>query len=437
MTDLQLSLVLSGLVMIFLIYGFNRWQEFRYKKKMTKAFAKHHQDVLLNTPKNMVRHGSGTLSERYEPAFVQEQESFSEPASLSESETFDSEKHPPAGGTQEKNNQPQQTIPFLFESSTLHQEELEEKGTIRQSQVTQDWSSHPQESFSSSSLRETDKSSQTHHVTRRLADVDRDASLNPDFYFIAEVYAQSPIEAATIPILSAAKRVRCIGLRADQHWEVVTDGSLGRYSELKIGLQLVDRQGPINAEDMSAFSQTIELFAEEQHAKVNFTPRLSKIEKAVELDQFCADTDVQVGLNIMADFPLSLEQIGLFAEQENMTLAGDGAFHFTDEHGNTLFSLTNQGEGKSFTPNFLGETRMISFVLSVPLVSNGGEAFDYMCELASVLSSLLGGVMVDDNQHLLSVEGLKCIRQEIIEIQNKMQKRGLIAGSMMARQLYG
>lgn len=405
MTDLQLGLVLSGLVVIFVIYGFNRWQEFQYKKKVAKAFAKHHQDVLLHTPKNMVRHGvSGPISARYEPSFLEENDENADKNEELSPKLFTTESTEPSLLLQE-NGFTQKTMPFLFDQADTDIIE--------------------------------DEHIESNHLSRRVADIDRDASLNPTFYFIAEVHANTPIEAATIPILSAAKRVRCIGLRADQQWEVVTDGSLGRYSELKIGLQLVDRQGPISAEDINAFSQTIQLFADEQQASTVFSPRLQKIEMAVELDQFCAETDMQVGLNLSADFPLSLEKIALFAEQENMILSGDGAFHFTDESGNTLFSLTNQGEGKGFTPNLLGEARAISFVLDVPLATNGEQVFDRMCQLASELSSLLGAKLIDDNQQPLSPEGLLLIRHEIREIQYKMQKKGVGAGSPMARQLYG
>jgi FtsZ-interacting cell division protein ZipA len=413
MTDLQVGLIVGGLVIIGAIYGLNWWQEHRYKKTTAKTFAKNHPDVLLTMPKNMVRAGvENQATQRYEPSFAadgQEDEALPETTTSGEFQpalvqhtTYQDKADPPipSPGLLQIDRDKDRTI--------KHELSLEEKETS---------------SLSSLPLRS------------RAFDLERDAFLSPAFHFIAEIHAKTPINATLMPILSAAKRVRCLGLRADKQWEVITEGSLGHYDELKIGLQLVDRQGAVTQEDINAFCQTIQLFADECEANVIFPHRAQKLQQAQELDQFCAETDVQIGLNLKANANLSLEKIAAFAEQEKMTLAADGAFHLTDESGNTLFSLVNQ-DGQQFTPNFLGETRAISFVLDVPRVAHGGEVFDHMCQLAWQLAEVLQAELVDDKQQTLTAQSLALIRQELVHMQNKMQTKDIEAGSTIALQLY-
>jgi hypothetical protein len=422
MTDLQVGLIVGGLVIIVAVYGLNRWQEYRYKKTAAKAFAKNHPDVLLNTPKNMVRPGvDAQATQRYEPSFasaVQEIDN-KEPT----------EKAGPIGPHYSASSKTGNDAQAVEEQVNIISSAGQNVGVEK-------------EDLSIATIKNElipgaiDPISPSYTALRfRSSDVDRDISLNMAFYFIAEIHAKAPISATAMPILSAAKRIRCLGLRPDKQWEVITEGSLGQYDELKIGLQLVDRQGPVTTEDISAFCQTVQIFADECEASAIFPQRSQKIHQAQELDQFCAETDVQIGLNLKAKSDLSLEKIAAFAEQENMTLAADGAFHLTDESGNTLFSLINQ-HGQHFTPNFLGETRAISFVLDVPRVAQGGEVFDHMCKLAWHLAEELHAELVDDNQQPLTAQSLALIRHELVQMQNKMQARDIEAGSAIALQLY-
>lgn len=419
MTDLQLGLIIGGVAIIVAVYGLNRWQEFRYKKMAAKAFAKNHPDVLLNTPKNRVRHGvDSSPSIRYEPSFT---DPLNQDVAIDETRIAAEHVHP------------QETISFIFDTPASLDliESAKEEGVMSDKAGLAEIPSTVEEEAPN-----LEKTYQPQYSLRREYESDRDIALEPPFYFIAEVTTDSPIDAATMPIFSAAKRVRCIGLRADQHWELVTESSLGRYNALKIGLQLVDRQGPVTGEDIDAFCQTIQLFATESEAKVIFPLRLQKIDAANKLDQFCASTDMQVAINLRADANLSLKNIAHFAETENMVLSADGAFHRTDENGNTLFCLINQFNKGVFTPNFLDETRLISFVLDVPRVVNGAEIFDQMCALAVALGDSLGAELVDDNHQILTQDGLAFIRRELIKMQKKMHAKGIVAGSTIARQLY-
>jgi hypothetical protein len=83
MTDLQLGSLIVGGVIVATVYAFNWWQEYRYRKQASKAFARNESDALLDVPKNMVRTGEAVRMEpsleRTEPIADRFEPQFSEP----------------------------------------------------------------------------------------------------------------------------------------------------------------------------------------------------------------------------------------------------------------------------------------------------------------------------------------------------------------------
>ncbi len=68
MTDLQASLMAIGGTIVVGVITYNKWQEFKAKKSVQRAFSSEHDDVLMNSE-------SGTdyaADERHEPAFMPE-----------------------------------------------------------------------------------------------------------------------------------------------------------------------------------------------------------------------------------------------------------------------------------------------------------------------------------------------------------------------------
>jgi len=62
MTDLQVSLIAIGGVIVVGLFSFNKWQEWRAKKSVENAFSSLQQDVLM-------REGGPGAVERHEPVF--------------------------------------------------------------------------------------------------------------------------------------------------------------------------------------------------------------------------------------------------------------------------------------------------------------------------------------------------------------------------------
>lgn len=62
MTELQISLMAIGGTIVVGVITYNKWQEYKARKSVQKAFSSEHDDVLMNP-------GAGTAEARHEPSF--------------------------------------------------------------------------------------------------------------------------------------------------------------------------------------------------------------------------------------------------------------------------------------------------------------------------------------------------------------------------------
>lgn len=65
MTDLQASLMIIGGTILVGVITYNKWQEYKAKKSVQRAFSSEHDDVLMNPATN-----AGTTDGRHEPTLV-------------------------------------------------------------------------------------------------------------------------------------------------------------------------------------------------------------------------------------------------------------------------------------------------------------------------------------------------------------------------------
>ncbi|WP_375591544.1 cell division protein ZipA C-terminal FtsZ-binding domain-containing protein [Chitiniphilus eburneus] len=381
MTDLQLgSLIVAGAI-VGAVYLFNWWQEYRYRKNTQRAFARNQPDVLMDTPKNMVRGG-----ERFEPA-------------LDEPTRFEPPVSPTSTMAPPEPAEPQYTAP----------------------QFAPQYDAEP---------------AAAPVVPRQRDDDDSDALaeslLDPALDFIAEVHARENIPASDVPRFPAPKRNQSIGRTESEHWEQVSTSSGASYSELRIALQLADRQGALSGEQLNAFCMAVQQFADAHDAIATFPQRAAKLAAARELDEFCASVDVLIGLNVAsAGRPFPLERVRLLAENAGLSRASDGTFVYKSDSGKTLFALSNQNQGP------LGPTSEgLTLLFDVPRVAGGLAVFDYLSDFAQQLAGSLGGTLVDDNGRPLAAASLDNIRRQLARLYATMDDRGIAPGSVSALRLF-
>lgn len=236
-----------------------------------------------------------------------------------------------------------------------------------------------------------------------------------------------------------SKRIIWVGFNESTgEWDVLADDSPVEYRRLRIGAQMADRQGAISDAELSVFHTAMRQLAEEFMAVADLPTRKSALEEAWALDRFCADVDIQIGINVVATsqaFPGT--KIRALAEAAGMTLGGDGVFLRRDDDGRILYCLYNQGS----TPFSVESMKTVSchgltFLLDVPRVPNGDRVFSQMADLARRFADALHGVVVDDNRHPLTDTQLEPIRKQVGQYQAAMASRGLVAGSSLSLRLF-
>jgi len=379
MSDLQTSLLAIGAVVVLGVYLFNRWQEHKLKRCTDEAFNAGHGDVLQDVA--------------YAPA---------------------------ASGRIE---------PSLG-SVNARQEE------VVQSDLDEEKAAYA-EPFKLKVPSDLDAD--------QVANASQPNNLDPAIEFIIHIHPGEPVATSALAevmesLRNLEKPVRWAGLNEISGvWEVVSPEQNTSYIELATGLQLADRNGSVSEAQLEKFYGAVQTFASQQMAVIDCPDKQAALLDAADLDKFCLEVDVLIGLNVVAqsgiNFPAT--KIRTLAEVAGMTLEREGVFHYRNEHGISLYSLCNQ-ESSPFTLEDVKNmsTHGVTLLFDVPRVPDGLQVFDQMTALGRKLANSLGGMLVDDNIRPLSDTGIDKIRQQLASIYKKMEAKQISAGSMRALKLF-
>lgn len=215
-------------------------------------------------------------------------------------------------------------------------------------------------------------------------------------------------------------------------WKRIAQGDTGTYEAFQTALQLVSRAGVARESDLIEFRSEVENLAVALGATVA-APELKRvIARARELDQFCADTDIQVALNLIAGIGDSISSANLDAavRAAGLERAAEGAYVLRDAEGNLLYTVSPAAEANQ------GEFSKIGFYLDVPRVREIGKTYESMARLAGQLAAGLEGTLVDDNGRPLDEKSLAAIGAELDTVRQALERRGLPPGGSLALRLF-
>ena len=272
-----------------------------------------------------------------------------------------------------------------------------------------------------------------------IADVPR-----PEIDYIVEIRAGEFIAIEKLVRMQQSlpgliRRISFGGLNyQSKAWEaMMLDDAI--YTSVRVALQLVDRTGPVNEEQMRAFGEAVKNTAAEIAAFAEMPEFAPALERAVVLDKFCADVDVVVGINVIANSGQAFHgtKIRALAEAAGLQLQLGGVFQCHDDQGTPLYSLDNQ-ESEPFLIDRIRNitTPGITFLLDVPRVANGLRVFDKMVAMSRSFADSLDGTLADDNRVMLNDSGIDRIRAQLRAIYGAMEQRGIEAGSPLALRLF-
>lgn len=289
----------------------------------------------------------------------------------------------------------------------------------------------------------TSSFSETAHVAAELAAQPQGASgLDAQTEFITRLKFASPAFTSYAGLLGSLRRigkpVRSFGLRPDGVWEALTGNPRNAYSQMELGLQLADRGGAVAQDQLDAFCRTLYTFAADAGGAVICPDKEEALARASELDMFCMNVDVLMGLNVVAAdaHPFTSEAIHTAAAGAGLTLERDGVYHARDANGQSLFTLINQEEtpfpqdGRGLT------THGVTLLFDVPRVADGVNVFDRMTEFGYSLADRLSGRLVDDNGRAVSNDSLNRDRDRLVEFYTRMQRQNIPAGGERALRLF-
>ncbi|MDP2881006.1 MAG: cell division protein ZipA C-terminal FtsZ-binding domain-containing protein [Azonexus sp.] len=423
MTELQIGLIGLGATAVVGVFGYNKWQEYRQRKLAEAVLKPHHADILLGDgPKASPQ---PAVAERSEPEFPVDT-----PAPGNERvEPVFVDLHPTLPSADMIAAADEASVPkapvFEIPAAPVEPMPLPEAAPLPM-------------------------------FAQAPADIPDDAPeipagalppelLDPRLEFIVAMELVEPVSAIDIihsqrpALVRLSKPVHWIGYNErTREWERLAPDSELKLRRLRVGLQLVNRQGPLSDGDMTIFTNAMNALADELMAVADM-PSSRVLDQAAEIDQFCAAVDLEIGLNLVSrGSAFTGTKIRALAEAAGMVLGLGGVFTRYDDNGRVLFSLQNF-ESTQFSADTLRTltTHGLTFLLDVPRVDHGERTFTQMIEIAKRFADTLNGALVDDNRQPLSDSQLDHIRREFIgKPQATMASYGLTAGSPQALRLF-
>ena len=241
-------------------------------------------------------------------------------------------------------------------------------------------------------------------------------------------------------LLGLSKPVRWFGLNdAENRWFELGPDSSGACHWFCVALQLVDRRGSIGEADFMRFSGGVQRVADAVMLLPPGLPaRAETLHNATEVDRFCADVDVQIGVNVVAAVrPFEGRELEKLTRRHGLTLGTDGSFRARTDDGLTLFTLSNLDGGPFVAERMTAlASTGVTLVIDVPCVPDGVAAFDRMMAFASELAQQFDAKVVDDNRAPFGAESADLIRGQIRQFQARMSEYGMPAGGALARRLF-
>lgn len=379
MTDLQTSLMAIGGTIVVGVVTYNKWQEYKTRKSVEKAFSNEHDDVLMN------------------------------PAVAPSTIPGQADRHEP-------------TLSF---SSHGQAAALAEEGADQLAG----------ESIVETPVEQTHTHSVAANPTIPASESYKDLPVDEVVDCIVPLSMAAPARGdKLLPKLQSLrhvgnKPVHFIGQDEEGTWDAIVHG--GVYSALMAGVQLANRSSTLNEIEYSEFIMKLRQIADDIDAEPDVPDMSDVMSAARSLHQFVSEYDAQLSVNVQSKgAPWEINALLAALERQGFDLRPDGRLVMPDGDGGALFTL-------STNVTLSGETTArLTLLLDVPRVAPSRNGFGALTACARVLAGRLGGTVVDDGGQPLKDAALEEIAGQVNAFYRHMEDAGIAAGSVRALRLF-
>ena len=400
MTDLQMTLFGAGGVFIVGVFSYNKWQEYKAKKSVERAFSNDHDDVLMRSgpaPAPASAPAAPSVPEaRHEP-------SFDLGGAVAAAATGQGEAGADGGSGEMADPAPH----------TVSDHAGADSGAVR---------------------TEPSIAARAEHPATPAAEL-ATSLVDPLIDCLLPLALEAPVRGDKIlPVLQTLrlvgnKPIHYIGLHVNGDWEPITHG--GVYTQLQGGVQMASRTTALNELEYSELVTRLRGMADEIGAEPEIPDMIEVMAEARNLHRFVAGHDAQLGVNLHTNgAPWAISTLIGALEKQGFDVRPDGRFVMPDGEGGFLFSLSTNVTLAEET------TARLTLLLDVPCVTPARDGFGAMVACARSLVGRLDATIVDDGNQALSDQALADIAGQVQEFYQEMEAADIPAGSPRALRLF-
>jgi len=221
--------------------------------------------------------------------------------------------------------------------------------------------------------------------------------------------------------------------------EIALGDDLGATIDRVLRIQAVDARGPASKAQFQQLLANAQRAADQVGGQATAPEPTAASETAASLHAFCISVDVSIGLNVAAsNGGLAGTKLRGLIEAAGFHSLPDHSFVLRDEAGNTLCTLT-EGDGGGLDPQVLRSqsVRAISLLLDVPRTPGTMAQFERTATLARHFAQALSGSVVDDSGRVLDEASMARIRAQLGAMVKAMRAQGIEPGESLARRIFG
>jgi hypothetical protein len=388
-----MSLIAAGGIFVVGVISYNKWQEYKARKSVERAFAHDHDDVLMT---------GGAAPERDLP--------------------------PRAGRHEPVLDAALEPAPDVLAESAIHAEPMQHVAPA----------AAPAAAPMPAAAAALDPVAELPAVKPDTPPAQLAENLvDPLIDCLIPLNSEGPLRGDRIlPALLKLRRVgnkpvHFVGLAVNGDWEPIVHG--GVYTKLQAGVQLATRTTALNELEYSEMVTRLRAVADEIGAEPEVPDMIEVMSEAKTLHRFVAGHDAQLGVNLASKgAPWAMATLIGALENAGFDVRPDGKFVMPDkeEGGGTLFTLsTNVTLGADTTSR-------LTLLLDVPCVAPARDGFGKMVACAKDLVQRLDAAIVDDFDQPLTDETLQDIAGQVREFYQEMDAADIAAGSTRALRLF-